>query len=91
MKIIKQGNLKAKSREFSCLYCSSVFIADAGEYGHKSHIDRGERVEQYWCDCPVCSNRVEEWVNSKVDEQQIKFKSALPKQRITDHIDNTPF
>lgn len=72
MKIIKKGKLKTKSREFTCELCKSVFVADAGEYGHKSHIDRCEHVEQYWCNCPVCGNRVDEWVASDIDVQLIR-------------------
>lgn len=67
MEILKRGKLKAERKKFTCPYCGSVFIADSGEYGHKSHIDRGEYVEQYWCKCPVCNNQVEKWIDSNKD------------------------
>ena len=53
MKILRQGNPRVIRKEFLCVRCDCVFVAEPGEYGAVFH--RNEK--KFTAVCPCCGAR----------------------------------
>lgn len=58
MKIIKNGKIKKKTKEFTCERCGCVFEAEQGEYRSASQMEALHDGIEAVCNCSHCKSIV---------------------------------